>query len=80
MKCHYNLFNSGADPGFSVGGGTNPGGGGGSPTYDFAKISKKLHEIENILGRGGAPGAPGVPPLDPPLGMLKYPVHHYTIQ
>ena len=23
------------------------------PTYDFAKISEKLHKIENILGRGG---------------------------
>ena len=25
----------------------------GAPTYDFAKISKKLHEIWKILGRGG---------------------------
>ena len=32
-----------ADPGFPVGGGANPPG-------DFAKFSKKLHEIENILG------------------------------
>ena len=30
-----------------------------APTYDFAKISEKLHENENILGcRGRAPGAP----------------------
>ena len=29
---------------------------GGAPTYDFAKFSEKLHEIEKILGRrGGAP-------------------------
>ena len=36
--------------------------GGGTPTYDFAKFSEKLHEIEKILGcRGGGP------PLDPPL-------------
>ena len=28
--------------------------GGGAPTYDFAKIGEKLHEIEKIMGhRGG---------------------------
>ena len=27
----------------------------GAPTYDFAKISEKLHEIEKIFGRGGRP-------------------------
>ena len=42
----------GADPGFPVGGGANPPG--GAPTYDFAKFCEKLHEIEKILGRGGA--------------------------
>ena len=42
---------SGADPGFPVEVGANiPG---GAPKYDFAKFSKKLHEIENILGRRG---------------------------
>ena len=32
----------------------------GAPTYDFAKISQKLHEIERIwtLGGGGVPRAP----------------------
>ena len=41
-----------------------PPGGGGAPTYDFAKISPKLHEIERIW----APAGWGVPhPLDPPL-------------
>ena len=40
----------GADPGFPIGGGANPRGG-GAPTYDFAKISQKLHEIEKMLGR-----------------------------
>ena len=36
----------------SVGGDTNcPS---GAPTYDFAKISEKLHKTEEILGRGGA--------------------------
>ena len=42
----------GADPGFPVGGGANPPGGRqpsrGAPTYDFAKYSEKLHEIEKI--------------------------------
>ena len=27
----------------------------GAPTYDFAKFSEKLHEIEKILGHGGTP-------------------------
>ena len=36
----------GADPGFPIGGGANPLE--GAPTSDFAKISKKTHEIENI--------------------------------
>ena len=49
---------SGADPGFPVGGGADPLG--GAPTYDFVKFSQKLHEIKKILGRrsaraGGAP-------------------------
>ena len=44
---------SGADPGFNVGGGANPW---GAPTYDFAKISEKLHEIEKILVRMGGGG------------------------
>ena len=35
-----------ADPGFPRGGGANSPG--GAPTYDFAKISQKLHEIERI--------------------------------
>ena len=43
---------TGADPGFLLGGGANPLG--GAPTYDFVKFSKKLHEIEKILGRRGA--------------------------
>ena len=48
---------TGADPGFLVGGGTDPLW--GLPTYDFVEFSQKLHEIEKILGCGGhAPGAP----------------------
>ena len=34
---------------------------GGAPTYDFAKISEKLHEIEKILGRGGGGHMPLTP-------------------
>ena len=46
---------SGVDPGFSVGGGADPGE--GMSTDDFVKYSKKLHQIENILGctRWGCP-------------------------
>ena len=40
-----------ADPGFPRGGGANSPG--GAPTYDFAKISQKLHEIERIWAPGG---------------------------
>ena len=37
----------GTDPGISAGEGANPRWEGGrSPTYDFAKFSQKLHEIE----------------------------------
>ena len=36
----------------------------GSPTYDFAKFSQKLHEIERIWAPWGASLAP---PLDPPM-------------
>ena len=39
--------------------------GGGAPTYDFAKFSQKLHEIERIWTPGG--GASLTPPLDPKL-------------
>ena len=54
--------NSGADPTFPVGGAPGQG-----ATYNFAKISEKLHEIEKSLGRRGgrAPWAP--PPSDSPL-------------
>ena len=37
-----------AEPGFPRGGAPTPRGGGGAPTYDFAKFSQKLHEIERI--------------------------------
>ena len=41
-----------ADPGFPRGGGANSPG--GAPTYDFAKISQTLHEIERIWTRGAS--------------------------
>ena len=44
-----------ADPGFPRGGGANSPG--GAPTYDFAKFSQKLHEIERIWTPGGGGGA-----------------------
>ena len=57
--------NSVAVLGFPRGGGANsPGGGGGAPTYDFAKNCMKLKEF-------GPPG--GLRPkfyyVDPPLSM-----------
>ena len=39
------------DPGFPRGEGANSPG--GAPTYDFAKFSRKLHEIERIWSGGG---------------------------
>ena len=42
-----------ADPGFPRGAGANSSGRGGAPTYDFAKFSRKLHEIERIWTPGG---------------------------
>ena len=41
-----------ADLGFFRGGGANSPGG-GAPTYDFAKFSQKLHEIERIWAPRG---------------------------
>ena len=57
-----------ADPGFPRGGGANSPG--GAPTYDFAKFSQKLHEIERIWAPGGAcvPRAP----LNAPLHLPRY--------
>ena len=41
-----------ADPGFPRRGGANSPG--RAPTYDFAKCSQKLHEIERIWTGGGS--------------------------
>ena len=54
-----------ADPGFPRGGGANSPG--GAPTYDFAKISQKLHEIERIWAPGGGGARPKFYYVDPPL-------------
>ena len=60
------LMKSVADPGFPRGGGANSPG--GVPTYDFAKICQKLHEIERIWApRGGGGARPKFYYVDPPL-------------
>ena len=57
-----------ADPGFPRGGGANSPG--GAPTYDFAKFSQKLHEIERIwIPRGARPKFYYV---DPPLHVPSF--------
>ena len=38
---------TGKDPGFLIGGGTNPPG--RVPTYKFARFSQKMHEMKKIL-------------------------------
>ena len=49
----------------------------GAPTYDFAKFSQKLHEIERIwTPRGHASLAP---PLDPPLFKLSEKDKHHSL-
>ena len=54
-------FGSVADPGFFRGEGANPKGGRGAPTYYLANFSQKLHENEEILGRGGGRRVPRAP-------------------
>ena len=49
---HVTYSMSVADPGFPRGGGANSPE--GAPTYNFAKISQKLHEIERIWTPRGA--------------------------
>ena len=59
-----------AVPGFPRGGGANSPG--WAPTYDFAKFSQKLHEIERIWAPQGG-RASLAPPLDPPLDVPELP-------
>ena len=56
-----------ADPGFPRGGGANSPG--GMPTYNFAKISQKLHEIERIWTPRGGGARPKFYYVDPPLTL-----------
>ena len=58
-----------ADPGFLRGGGANSPG--GTPTYDFAKISQKLHEIERIWAPLGGGTHPKFYYVDLPLPSLS---------
>ena len=58
------------DPGFPQGEGANSPGG-GAPTYDFAKFSQKLHEIERIWTPGGGGARPKFYYVDPPLVHLN---------
>ena len=62
---------TGAGPGFPVGGGANPAGRGRQHIIlsKFPK-TKKLHEIEKILGRGRDGTHLGCPTLDPPLNRI----------
>ena len=45
IRTSWGRWKSVADPVFPRGGGANPP---GASTYDFVKISQKLHEIERI--------------------------------
>ena len=59
-----------ADPEFFSEMGLPTPGGQGSQTYDFAKCSQKLHEIERIWAlRGGA--SPKFYYVDPPLQLIR---------
>ena len=62
--CETHTTFSVADPGFPRGGAPTLR---GAPTYDFAKFSQKLHEIERIWTRGGGGTRPKFYYVDPPL-------------
>ena len=52
---HFIHLNLRADPGFPLGGGTNPPGRGTNVWFCQILQKKNLHEIEKMLGHGGAP-------------------------
>ena len=58
--------NAEEDPGFPVGGDVNPR---EAPTYNFAKFSEKLYEIEKIF--------PVAPPLRSATGVQQH-LHMHT--
>ena len=66
-----------ADPGFPGGGGGANSPEGRTPTYNFAKFSQKLHEIERIWTPGGRPLRT---PLDPPLQIISFSGKHFTLE
>ena len=68
-ELEFSIYTSVADPGFPRGGGANSRGG-GAPTYDFAKYSQKLHEIERIWTPGGGARLKFYY-VDPPLHLLN---------
>ena len=52
----------------------------GVPTYDFAKFSRKLHEIEGFwMPGGGGGGRISRPPLDPPMICIPHLMQHSLI-
>ena len=61
------LWYSVADPGFPVGGGVDPLGGRGPPTWVL--FSKNVCENKRIWSRREG-HAPGTPPLDPPMVLV----------
>ena len=63
-----------ADPGFPVGGGVDPLGGGGRVPPTWALFGENVCENERIGSHGGR--APGKPPLDPPMLSIGIPVLH----
>ena len=65
MLFHIKLTKTVADPGFPWGGGANSPGGGGAPTYDFAKFSKNCMKLKDFGPPGGA--RPKFYYVDPPL-------------
>ena len=64
------LVNPVADPGFPRGEGANPPR--GAPTYDFAKFSQKLHEIERIWTPRGRGECVPRERLDPPVKSMPF--------
>ena len=62
-----------ADPGFHRGGGANSPG--VASTYDFAKFSQKLHEIERIWAPPGGSLAPPTSATDTTFAKLSQKLH-----
>ena len=63
---------AGAVPGFPIGGGTDPQGG-GVPTYYLDKFSPKMHENEKISGHGGVTCWEDPSPLRSATALISHP-------